>query len=439
MVGMPVGRTADLPPDPAAGSDRRTPTVPSADATPSPAALGFVPGDPAFLADPYPVFRAMQEAGPALFYPERDLWLLTRFADVHAALRQRSLGRSYAHRYAAADLGRPEPEVAYPRWQATEQWSLLNLEQPDHTRLRRLVTKVFTARSVAAMRPAIDRICREQLAAVVSRDSFDVLSDFAQPYSIAVICALLGVPAEAGPTLLGWSHAIVKMYEFQTTDAERAAAERAAADFIDYVRALIGDRRSHPRDDLITELVQVADGGDRLTEDEIVSTVIVLLNAGHEATVNTLANGLRAACLYPDEWRRLVAGEVPPATAVEELIRWDAPLQLFERWVLDDGVQLAGRTFNTGDRVGMMFGVANRDPLRFPDPDRFDLGRGDAGHIGFGGGTHFCIGAPLARLELEVALTRLAALAPDLHWVEKPEYQPYFVIRGLRSLRVALG
>ncbi|MEO5833684.1 MAG: cytochrome P450 [Nakamurella sp.] len=404
----------------------------------SPGDLGFRPGDPAFIADPYPVFRALREAGPVLYYPERDLWLLTRFADVHAALRHRGLGRSYTHRYSAAELGHDEPDDAYPQWQASERWSLLNLEPPDHTRLRRLVTKVFTARSVAAMRPTIERICREQLTTVLTGESFDVLADFAQPYSIAVICALLGVPVEAGPTLLGWSHAIVKMYEFQTTDDERAAAEQAAAEFISYVRALIGDRRADPRDDLITELVQVADDGDRLTEDEIVCTVIVLLNAGHEATVNTLGNGLRAACLFPAEWQRLVRGEVVTAAAVEELIRWDAPLQLFERWVLDDGVELAGRRFRPGERVGMMFGVANRDPLRFPDPDRFDIGRGDAGHIGFGGGTHFCIGAPLARLELDVALTQLSAAGPDLHWVEEPRYQPYFVIRGLRSLRVRL-
>ncbi len=407
-------------------------------AGPSPTELGFRPGDPAFIADPYPAFRALREAGPALHYAERDLWLLTRFADVHAALRHRGLGRSFEHRFSAADLGQDEPDGRYPQWRAGERWSLLNLEPPDHTRLRRLVSQVFTARSVAALRPAIERICREQLTAVLSGASFDVLTDFAQPFSIAVICALLGVPVEAGPTLLGWSHAIVKMYEFQTTDAERDAAERASAEFVDYVRALIGDRRADPRDDLITELVQVADGGVRLTEDEIISTVIVLLNAGHEATVNTLGNGLRAACLHPGEWQRLVRHEVAPATAVEELIRWDAPLQLFERWVLEDGVELAGRTFRVGERIGMMFGVANRDPLRFPDPDRFDIGRGDAGHIGFGGGTHFCIGAPLARLEIDIVLTQLAAAAPDLHWIEEPRYQPYFVIRGLESLRVQL-
>jgi cytochrome P450 len=410
--------------------------LPAGAASPSPGQLGFDPGDPAFLADPYPVFRALRDAGPALYYPERDLWLLTRFADVHAALRQRSLGRVRTGR--DAESAASPAGAAYPQWQASEQWSLLNLEPPDHTRLRRLVTKVFTPRSVAALRPTIDRICREQLAAAVHGEPFDVLSDFAQPFSIAVICALLGVPPAAGPTLLGWSHAIVKMYEFRTTAAERDAAERAAGEFIVYVRALIGDRRVDPRDDLITELVQVADGGDRLTEDEIVSTVIVLLNAGHEATVNTLGNGLRAACLFPDEWRRLVRGEVDPAAAVEELIRWDAPLQLFERWVLDDGMELAGRTFRAGERIGMMFGVANRDPSRFHDPDRFDIGRGDTGHIGFGGGTHFCIGAPLARVELEIALRHLSAAGPDLQWVEEPRYQPYFVIRGLESLRVQL-
>ena len=298
---------------------------------------------------------------------------------------------------------------------------------------------MFTARSVAALRPAIERICRRAAGGRTATRPFDLIADFAQPYSIAVICTLLGVPLEAGPRLLEWSHAIVKMYEFQTSDAERGSAECAAADFIDYVRGLIADRRQYPASDLITELVQVADGGDRLSEDEIISTVIVLLNAGHEATVNTLGNGLRAALKHPAEWQRLVSGEVDSATAVEELIRWDAPLQLFERWVLDDGVKLAGRTLRTGERIGMMFGVANRDPLRFPDPDRFDIGRGDAGHIGFGGGTHFCIGAPLARLELDVAMARIVEVLPTLRLAAEPEYQPYFVIRGLTALHVTTG
>jgi cytochrome P450 len=402
-----------------------------------PGALGFDPADPAFIANPYPVFDALRGAGPALFYPQRDVWLLTRFADVHAALRHRGLGRMFTHRYTPTEFGQPAAGGRYPRWQESERWSLLNLEPPDHTRLRRLVTAVFTARSVAMMRPQITELCAHLVAESLQRNNFDLIADFAQPYSIAVICTLLGVDVGDGPRLLRWSHAIVKMYELRTSDIERDNAESAAAEFIDYARQLISARRAHPQEDLITALVQVADGGDRLTEDEIVCTVIVLLNAGHEATVNTMGNGMRAALKHPAEWARLVSGEVAASTAVEELIRWDAPLQLFERWVLQDGVQLAGREFHTGERIGMMFGVANRDPARFPRAERFDLGRGDGSHIGFGGGTHFCIGAPLARLEIEIALTQLATAAPNLQLAAEPVYQPYFVIRGLAALQVS--
>ncbi len=254
---------------------------------PDPAALGFAPTDPAFIADPYPVFDALRAAGPVLYFEPRDLFLLTRFADVHAALRDRRLGRAYDHRYTAEEFGKPVPDDRWPRFDESERWSLLNLEPPDHTRIRRLITKVFTARAIAGLRSRVVDISSAQLDKCLGRDDFDLIADYAQPYSVTVICTLLGVPIEDGPRLLDWSHAIVKMYEFATPDQERAAADRAAGEFIDYVRALIGRRRVSPRDDLISELVAVADAGDRLTEDEIICTVIVLLNAGHEATVNT--------------------------------------------------------------------------------------------------------------------------------------------------------
>ncbi|MTD14237.1 cytochrome P450 [Nakamurella sp. YIM 132087] len=404
-----------------------------------PAAAGFDPADPRFLADPYPVFGRLRALGPVLPFGPRGVYLLPRYAEVNAALRDRRLGRDFKHLYTEEEFGQPAPDDRWPRWQLSERWSLLNLEPPDHTRLRRLITKVFTARSVAALRPRIADIAARRLDEAVGNSGaaagFDLIGDYAQPFSVAVICTLLGVPLPDGPKLLEWSHAIVKMYEFSTSDDERGRAEIAADEFIDRVRALIAERRTDPREDLITELVQVSDSGDRLTENEIVSTVIVLLNAGHEATVNTLGNGMRAMMLHPAQWARVTSGEVGTAAAVEELIRWDAPLQLFERWVLHDGVELGGVEFRRGDRVAMMFGSANRDPDRFPDPDAFDAGRGDATHIGFGGGLHFCIGAPLARLELEVSLDLLRRY-PDLHLTETPVYQPYFVIRGLSALRL---
>jgi len=413
-------------------------TPPVAPHSSYPQADGFDPQAIDFINDPYPVFTAMRSAGPLHYFAPRDLWLLNEFADVHAALRDRRLGRIYEHRYTPEEFGQPGHGDEYPQWVESERWSLLNLEPPDHTRLRRLVTKVFTARSVAALRPVIEETSGRILAECLARGQFDLIADYAQPFSVAVICTLLGVPVADGHLLLKWSHDIVKMYEFSTSDAERDEAETSSAEFIDYVRRLISARRAQPENDLVSELVGVADEGDRLTEAEIVSTVIVLLNAGHEATVNTLGNGMRGLMKHRDQWDRVVSGEVTPTTAVEEMIRWDAPLQLFERWVLDEGVVLAGREFAVGEKIGMMFGAANRDPARFPDPDRFDIGRGDAGHIGFGGGTHFCIGAPLARLELEVSLSQLIVGAPQIDLAVEPDYQPYFVIRGLSGLPVTV-
>lgn len=391
---------------------------------------------PAFIADPYPVLAELREAAPIFWYEPSQQWMVTRWADVHAALRDRRLGRIYTHRYTHAELGKPEPD---PRWSdfiESERWSLLNLEPPDHTRIRTLITKVFTPSAVAALRPQIAAEASTLLAACRERGRFDLIRDYAQPYSVAVICSMLGVPRADTQQLLDWSHAIVKMYELTTTEEQKVAANTAAREFIAYVRALIAAKRARPDELLVSQLVAVEEAGDRLSEDEIVCTTIVLLNAGHEATVNTLGNGMWAFLRHPAEWARVVSGAVAPRTAVEEMIRWDAPLQLFERWVLDESVEIAGQPLRVGDEIAMLFGSANRDPRHFADPDRFDAGRGDATHVGFGGGTHFCIGAPLARLELEESLAGLARLMPQLALASEPEYHPTFVIRGLRSLDV---
>lgn len=392
--------------------------------------------DAAFIADPYPVLAALREATPIFWNERSGQWMLTRFDEVHETLRDRRLGRTYTHRYAHADFGRPDPDPRWSRFHEHERWSLLCLEPPDHTRLRRLVAKVFTPRAIAAVRPAIERYAGELLDRCVDQGRFDLIADYAQPYSVAVICSMLGVPRADTQLLLDWSHAIVKMYELTTTDEVRAAADRAAGEYIDYTRALIADKRRAPDDLLVSALASVVDEGERLHDDEIVSTTMVLLEAGHEATVNTLGNGVRALLRHRDEWRRLVRGEVDARVAVEEMLRWDSPLQLFERWVLEPGVEIAGQALAVGDEVAMLFGSAERDPRRFTDPDRFDVGRGDTAHIGFGGGIHFCVGAPLARQEIEISLRTLVERCPDLELVAEPHYHPTFVIRGLSALEV---
>jgi len=395
-------------------------------------------GDPGFIADPYPLLAELQAAAPIFWYEPTRQWVVTRHALVHAALRDRRMGRGYTHRYTHEQFGRPEPDARWQKFTDSERWSLLNIEPPDHTRIRSLIAKVFTPASVAALRPRIEQTATRTLAPLAARGEFDLVRELAQPFSVAVICAVLGVPQEDSGLLLDWSHAIVKMYELTTTDAQRAAASAAAGDFIAYVRRLIDARRAAPDGLLLSQLVAVEQAGDRLTTDEIVCTTIVLLNAGHEATVNTLGNGMRAFLLHPDEWRRVTSGEIAARTAIEEMVRWDSPLQLFERWVLDEGVEIAGQRLRVGDEIAMLFGAANRDPERFDAPGRFDAGRGDAGHVGFGGGIHFCVGAPLARLELEVAVAELAGAAPRLELTAAPEYQQAFVIRGLTGLQVAV-
>jgi cytochrome P450 len=405
---------------------------------PPPAVLEqFDLGDPAFIADPYSTLAALREATPIFFYEPTNQWMITRFDDVRETLRDRRLGRVYTHRYTHAEFGRPAPDARWAAFDEHERWSLLQLEPPDHTRIRRLIAKVFTPSAVAAVEPVATRIADELLDACLAHERFELLEDFAQPYSVAVICSLLGVPRTDTRLLLDWSHAIVKMYELTTTDDQRAAATRAAQEFMDYTSSLIAAKRARPDGLLVSELARVDEDGTRLSDPEIVSTVIVLLNAGHEATVNTLGNGMRALLLHPRQWARVVDGEVPASAGVEELIRWDGPLQLFERWVLEDGVEIAGQPVARGQEVAMLFGAADRDPRRFEDPDRFDVGRGDSGHIGFGGGIHFCVGAPLARLELAVSLAALARRCPAVHLTELPQYHPTFVIRGLRALQLA--
>src|SRR5947209_12436453 len=280
-------------------------------------APGFDPSDPGFLADPYPALNQLREAAPVFYDEQRERWFGTRDEDVRSCLRDKRLGRNFRHVMTSAEIGVPPLD---PRWQAfwaTERWSLLWLEPPDHTRIRKLVASAFTPRSVDALREPAHDLARELLEPLAEAGEMDLLYDYAQPYSIAVICRMLGVPLHRPRDLLDWSHRMVKMYEFDVPLEAATAANDAAAEFQDYVRALIAERRAQPRDDMVSALVGARVDGGRLSDDEIVSTVIVLLNAGHEATVNTLGNGMLAFARRPEQWQRVVGGDVPAAEAAE--------------------------------------------------------------------------------------------------------------------------
>ena len=400
--------------------------------------LAFDPSAQAFLENPYPELNRLRESARVFYDAGRERWFVTRHEDVRSCLRDKRLGRNFRHVMAPDEIGVPPLDH---RWQAfwdTERWSLLWLEPPEHTRMRRLVAAAFTPRAVEALREPAAQLARELLEPLTESGEMELLYDFAQPYSIAVICRMLGVPLDRHRDLLDWSHRMVKMYEFDVPVEAAEAANCAAAEFRDYVLVLIRERRAKPRDDMVTALVEARVDGGRLSDDEIVSTVIVLLNAGHEATVNTLGNGTLAFAHRPDQWRRVVAGDVLASDAVEEMIRFDPPLQLFERWVLTDDFAIDDVPIPRGEKIALLFGAANRDPRVFERPDKLDVGRENAAqHIGFGGGIHVCIGAPLARIELEASVDALRQWWPDFRLVEEPRRTGAFVIWGLDGIRLA--
>jgi cytochrome P450 len=306
-------------------------------------------------------------------------------------------------------------------------------EPPDHTRLRSLVAKAFGRGHVERLRPAVTAEAASLLAAAGTE--FDLLADVAEPLAVTVIAELLGVPHADRHRLRPWSAAIVRMYEVSRTAEAEAAALRACAEFAGYLRDLAARRRAEPRDDLISHLVAVRDGGDRLSDDELVASAILLLNAGHEASVNALGGGVVALLRHPGQLARVRSERALVRTAVEEMIRYDPPLHLFARTAAEP-VEIAGVTVPEGGEIAALLGAANRDPAVFDRPDEFDVGRDPNPHLGFGAGLHFCLGAPLARVELQAALGALLDHAPALAPAGEPVHRPTFVLRAFTAVAV---
>ncbi|MBD9725863.1 cytochrome P450 [Streptomyces caniscabiei] len=397
--------------------------------------LLFDPWDPDFLADPYPAYAELRALGRVRYFEPTNQWLVPHHADVSTLLRDRRLGRAYQHRFTHEDFGRTAPPAEHEPFHTLNDHGMLDLEPPDHTRIRRLVSKAFTPRTVEQLKPYVRELAGELVAGLVEAGGGDLLADVAEPLPVAVIAEMLGIPESDRPQLRPWSADICGMYELSPSEETAKRAVRASVEFSEYLRELIAHRRAEPGEDLISGLIAAYDEGDRLTEQEMISTCVLLLNAGHEATVNATVNGWWALFRNPEQLAALRADHTLVPTAIEELMRYDTPLQLFERWVLDD-IEIDGTTVPRGAEIAMLFGSANHDPAVFAEPEKLDLTRRENPHISFSAGIHYCIGAPLARIELAASMTALLEQAPTLTLATEPTRKPNFVIRGLDALAV---
>jgi unspecific monooxygenase len=396
------------------------------------------PREPAFYTDPYAFYDAIQASAPTFFWEDYGHWCFAGFKDVNALLRDRRFGRQILHLLTREQLGMQAPSPHTAAFDQTEKYSLLQLEPPAHTRLRTLVNRAFVSRNVEQLRPRIERLANELIDTFAEDGHVELLKAYAAPLPAIVIAEMIGLPPTVAPQLLNWSNRMVKMYMFGLSDEVERDANRAAADFMEFVRGVIAERRATPREDLLTHML-TADplDGEKLTEEEVVSTTILLLNAGHEATVHTTGNAIKAILESGLDATALFATDEQTAATVEECLRFDAPLHMFTRYALQDLSLEDGPSFRQGEVIGLMLGAANRDPRRFADANRFDPFRTDGQNVSFGAGIHFCIGAPLARIELQVALRTLFARLPGLRLDHPPPAKNVYHFRGLDRLDVS--
>ena len=382
--------------------------------------------DPDFVQDPYPFYDRARTLGELFLWEEYGFPCSASFRTVSALLRDRRFGREAPTGVLPAVPSRLEP------FYVIDRASMLEREPPEHTRLRSGVLRAFTSRKIAGLEPEIRALCHHLI------DGFgpetDLLPAYAEVIPVTIITRMLGVPEEMGPQLLAWSHDMVAMYQSRRDRGIEDRAVAATIAFSDYLQGLITARRKAPKDDLISELV-AAHASDRLSDTELIATCILLLNAGHEATVHTIGNGVKAVLECGFDPECLFSAEAKTQSLTEEVMRFDAPLHLFTRYALED-VQVAGHSFRTGDKVGLLLAAANRDPLQYSDPARFDPERGGTGQLAFGAGIHFCLGAPLARLEMNVALPVLFERLPLLNLAKQPRYADRYHFHGLEELVV---
>lgn len=389
------------------------------------------PRDTQFVQNPYPAYAAIRAALPVFKWEQYGHWCCAAYADVNSLLRDRRFGRQILHVATREELGWPETPEHLKTFYAFEQHSLLELEPPVHTRLRGLVSRAFLSRQIERLRPEITNLCNRLLDQLDGKDEADLLTAYAIPIPVAVICDLLGAPIEMGNQFLSWSHDMVAMYQARRDRTIEDKAVAATLAFSSWMRDLIRERRGTGGDSLLMELIRAESEQGKLSEDELVTTAILMLNAGHEATVHALGNGIKALVEHN-------AREGIGAGYVEEIMRFDAPLHMFTRYALED-LEWNGLNLRKGETIGLLLGAANRDPAKFPEPDRFVPARENAAqNVSFGAGIHFCIGAPLARLEMEVALPLLFQRFPKLRLAEQPVFRDAYHFHGLEALKVVM-
>ena len=395
--------------------------------------------DPGFFNDPYATYERIRALMPAFFWEEHRLWCFLNAADVSAILRDRRFGRELlpVPGQPAVEPGSPPPHIEV--FEAVNRNSMLEREPPVHTRLRTLVNRAFVSRNVERLRPRIASLANELIDRMAPSRQAELIQAYATPIPVVVIAELLGVPSEMAPQLLDWSHRMVAMFQLGRTREMEDSAEAATREFSTFLREYVAERRKRPADDLITHLLAAEASGDRLSEDELIATCILLLNAGHEATVHAIGNSVKTLLEQKTNLEEAFVNDAATEATVEECLRFDPPLHLFNRVAQEDAM-VAGVALPRGTDVALLYGAANRDPVRYPNAHLFDSKRPMAGaafsHSAFGGGIHFCLGAPLARLELQVSLPILFRRMPGLHLRGRPKYRDNYHFHGLEALDV---
>lgn len=397
--------------------------------------LSIDPHHRAFIDDPYTAYAYLHAHAPVAFWEQYGFWCLSTWEDVNRIFRDRRFGRERPGGYMASVATLDRSRLG--DFDAVEAGSMLELEPPVHTRLRTLVNRAFVSRQVERLRPRIESRAHALIDAFDADGSVDLLPAFAVPVPSVVIAKMLGVSPDMAGQLVEWSNRMVAMYMHAPTPATEADANGAARDFAAFIRDEAAARRRAPGDDLLSLLTSAHESGDRLSEAELVSSAILLLNAGHEATVHQTGNAVRSILMQGGDPRRFFATPAATAATVEECLRFDAPLHMFTRYAYQDIEIADGVRIEAGQQVGLLLGAANRDPTAFERPREFIPERRDQKNLSFGAGIHFCIGAPLARLELQVALKVLFDRLPGLRLAEEPRYRDSYHFHGLERLAVA--